>query len=165
LSYQQLRNEYRYSEGGNYEFTHCTAVSYSNSYIQHKSPVLTVTNFEGNNSADLNAVFRNCIFWGDNGTVENEVIVDKKGNNPFTVNFDHNLWKVKTAPTNIISNQIIGNQPPQFDSINVFNRHYNFRLRDASPARNIGTNAGVSVDLDGNSRPVGLPDLGCFEKQ
>lgn len=152
-------------KGGNYDFTHCTAVSYSNSYIQHKMPVLTVTNFQGNNSADLNAVFHNCIFWGENGTVENEVSVEKKGNNIFTVNFDHNLWKVKTVPANVTSNQIINNQVPQFDSINVFNRHYNFRLRDTSPARNTGTDAGISIDLDGNTRPVGPPDLGCFEKQ
>lgn len=152
-------------KGGNYDFTHCTAVSYSNSYIQHKMPVLTITNFQGNNSADLNAVFHNCIFWGENGTVENEVSVEKKGNNIFTVNFDHNLWKVKTVPANVTSNQIINNQVPQFDSINVLNRHYNFRLRDTSPARNTGTDAGISIDLDGNTRPVGPPDLGCFEKQ
>jgi hypothetical protein len=153
-------------KGGNYDFTHCTVVSYSNSYIPHKSPVLTVTNYDGaNNTADLNAVFRNCIFWGENGTVDNEVVIDKKGSNPFTVNFDHNLWKVKTAPANIISNQIISNQSPQFDSINVPNRYYNFRLRDTSPGQNAGTNTGITIDLDGNMRPVGLPDLGCFEKQ
>ena len=153
-------------KGGNYDFTHCTVVSYSNSYIPHNKPVLTVTNYDGsNNTADLNAVFRNCIFWGENGTVDNEVVIDKKGNNPFTVNFDHSLWKVKTGPANIISNQIISNQSPQFDSINVPNRYFNFRLRDISPALNAGTVTSISVDLDGNTRPVGLPDLGCFEKQ
>ncbi len=29
--------------------------------------------------ADLTASFRNCIFWGQDGTVEDEVLVDKKG--------------------------------------------------------------------------------------
>jgi hypothetical protein len=72
---------------------------------------------------------------------------------------------VKTVPANIISNQIINNQQPQFDSINTSKNYYSFRLQTGSPAINKGTNAGVITDLDGKARPVGLPDLGCFEKQ
>jgi hypothetical protein len=155
-------------KGGDYQFTHCTVASYSNFYIQHKDPVLVVTNFVNVNnvpvSANLSALFRNCIFWGDGGIVDDEVIVSKNGNTTFNVNFDYNLWKVQTAPANIISAQIINNQGPLFDSINTSNHYYNFRLKAASPAINKGTNAGVTIDLDGNSRPVGLPDLGCFEK-
>lgn len=153
-------------KGGNYQFIHCTVASFSNSYINHKDPVLTVTNYDGSNTtANLNAVFRNCIFWGDNGNVNNEVVVDKKGSNSFNVNFDYNLWKVQTVPANIISNQVINNQAPQFDSIDISHRYYDFRLKNSSPAINKGANAGVTIDLDGNTRPVGLPDLGCFEKQ
>jgi hypothetical protein len=153
-------------KGGVYEFTHCTVVSYSNSYIQHKDPVLTLTNYDGsNNTADLNALFRNCIFWGESGMVKDEVVVGKNGSNPFTVNFDHNLWKTETAPAGIISSGIINNQSPQFDSIEISRRYYNFHLRDSSPAIDNGTNTAVITDLDGNIRPVNLPDLGCFEKQ
>ena len=153
-------------KGGDYQFTHCTVASFSNNYIQHKDPVLTVTNYDGsNNTSPLNALFRNCIFWGENGTVDNEVVVDKKGSDPFTVNFDHNLWKVKTAPANIISTQIINDQSPQFDSIDVSRHYFNFHLKDSSPAIDKGTNTAISIDLDGNPRPVNLPDLGCFEKQ
>lgn len=155
-------------KGGNYEFTHCTAASITNSFIFHRNPVLLVSNYilVNNNpvTADLYALFRNCIFWGDNGTVEDEVVVAKSGNTFFNVNFDHNLWKVQSVPTNITSNQVI-NINPQFDSINNGRRIYNFRLKDSSPAINKGTNASVSTDLDGKPRPVGLPDLGCFEKQ
>ncbi|MGZ8542146.1 MAG: hypothetical protein ACXWV6_15955, partial [Chitinophagaceae bacterium] len=46
--------------GGDYEFTHCTVVSYSNNFIEHKAPVLSVSNTDGTNIASLNAVFRNC---------------------------------------------------------------------------------------------------------
>jgi hypothetical protein len=156
-------------KGGDYQFTHCTVASISNNYIFHREPVLFVSNYVLiNNSpvvANLTALFRNCIFWGENGTVENEVVVAKSGSSTFNVNFDYNLWKVQTAPSNIIATQIIGNQNPAFDSINVSKKYYDFRLKNSSPALNKGSNAGITNDLDGKLRPVGLPDLGCFEKQ
>ena len=157
------------AKGGDYQFTHCTVVSYSSSYILHRDPVLFVSNFINVNnvpvSANLNALFRNCIFWGDNGTVDDEVVVAKNGNTTFTVNFDYNLWKVQNIPANITSTQIINNQSPAFDSINFYKKYYDFRLKSTSPAINKGNNALVTTDLDGKPRPVGLPDLGCFEKQ
>jgi len=151
--------------GGSYSFTHCTVASYSNNYIQHNAPVLTVSNTDGTNTASLNALFRNCIFWGENGLVEDEVVVVKSGSD--VVNFDYNLWKVKNAPEGIISNGIISNQPPQFDSIDVTKHFYDFRLnKKNSPAVDAGTNTAIVLDLDGNPRQAGLkPDLGCFEKQ
>ncbi|HEX5654333.1 MAG TPA: choice-of-anchor Q domain-containing protein [Chitinophagaceae bacterium] len=153
-------------KGGNYQFTHCTVVTYSSSFIQHKDPVLTVSNFANNSTADLDAVFRNCIFWGENGTVEDEVIVVKNGNSVFNVNFDYNLWKVQTPPPNSTVTQVINNQSPLFDSVNTFRHYYDFRLQANSPAINTGNPAaGLTIDLDGKPRPVGLPDLGCFEKQ
>ncbi len=153
------------AKGGDYQFTHCTVVTYANRFIDHKDPVLTVTNFANNTSANLTATFRNCIFWGENGLVNDEVVVLKNGTTTFNVNFDYNLWKVQTIPANITSNQIINNQSPQFDSVSTSNNYYDFRLKATSPAMNKGVNAGVGIDLDGKPRPVGLPDLGCFEKQ
>lgn len=156
-------------KGGDYQFTHCTVVTYANRYVDHKDPVLVVSNYitVNNNpvTANLNALFRNCIFWGENGLVNDEVVVAKSGNSTFNVNFDYNLWKVQTTPANITSNQIINNQAPVFDSINSYKNYYDFRLKATSPAINKGANAGVIIDLDGKPRPVGLPDLGCFEKQ
>jgi hypothetical protein len=156
------------AQGGNYQFTHCTVATYSNRYIDHKDQVLWVSNFASVNNvvitAALNAVFRNCIFWGENGLVDDEVIVAKSGTSVFNVNFDHVLWKVQTTPTNITATQIINNQNPEFDSINVSMNYYNFRLKPSSPALNQGVNTAVVTDLDGLSRPIGLPDLGCFEK-
>jgi hypothetical protein len=152
-------------QGGNYQFTHCTVATYASSFIDHKDPVLTLSNFVNNTSNTLDATFRNCIFWGENGIVDDEVVVTKNGSGAFNVNFDYNLWKVKITPANIISNQTINNQKPQFDSINTSKNYYSFRLQTGSPAINKGVNAGISTDLDGKARPVGLPDLGCFEKQ
>lgn len=153
------------AQGGDYQFTHCTVVTYANRFIEHKDPVLTLSNTANNISNNLNAIFRNCLFWGENGLVNDEVVVIKNGTPTFNVSFDYNLWKVQTPPSNITSNQIINNQPPLFDSINTPKNYYDFRLNTASPALNKGVNSGVATDLDGKPRPVGLPDLGCFEKQ
>jgi len=157
------------AKGGDYQFTHCTVVSISNSYILHRDPVLFVSNYilVNNNpvTASLSALFRNCIFWGQSGIVEDEVVVAKSGSTVFNVTFDYNLWKVQTPPANITSSQIINNQNPLFDSVNTSRRYYNFRLKENSPAKEKGTNAGVVLDLDGKPRPIGLPDLGCFERQ
>ncbi|MGZ5221664.1 MAG: choice-of-anchor Q domain-containing protein, partial [Chitinophagaceae bacterium] len=150
--------------GGDYQFTHCTVVSYSNNFIEHKAPVLSVSNTDGTNIASLNAVFRNCIFWGEGGLIEDEVKVEKSSSD--IVNFDHNLWKVKSTPQNSSTDGIINNLEPQFDSINISKSYYDFRLKNKnSPAVGAGVNAGIAIDLDGNTRPVVTPDLGSFENQ
>jgi hypothetical protein len=55
------------AKGGDYQLLHCTVASFSNSYILHRDPVLFVSNYVlVNNSpvtANLSALFRNCIFW------------------------------------------------------------------------------------------------------
>jgi hypothetical protein len=93
--------------------------------------------------------------------VENEIIVAKSGSTVFNVLFDHVL--MKTMPSNSIDSQSLFNQPPLFDSINTSAQFYDFHLKPASPAIDYGINAGLIIDLDGKSRPVGLPDLGSYE--
>ena len=156
--------------GGNYDFRHSTIATFSNNYIQHKDPVLALTNYttQGNvvTVASLTANFTNCIFWGEqNGFVNNEVFVDAKGVTP-SVTFNKVIWRMQTTP--VVNGLTIAgaiNQSPIFDSINTSQRFYNFRLKRVSPGVNAGVNAGVSIDLDGNPRPVGLPDIGAYEKQ
>jgi hypothetical protein len=153
------------ANGGTYNFIHCTSAAYSNLYTQHKFPVLFISDALNQNINNLNASFTNCIFWGDdNGLVDNEVSVEKKGTTGFSVNFDHIVWRVKTTPSNcsVISSFI---SDPKFDSINNSNRIYNFHLKDNSPALNTGIDAGIITDLDGNLRPSGIPDIGCYEKR
>lgn len=159
------------ARGGDYQFIHCTVASISNSYILHRNAVLLVSNFiVVNNVRDvkpLNALFRNCIFWGQGGTVDDEVITFPDNAATYNVTFDQVLWKVVKQPTgNIIPPVPINNTPPLFDSINTSERYYSFRLQGNSMAKDKATNAGVTIDLDGNPRPVGpAPDLGCYEKQ
>ena len=155
--------------GGNYQFIHCTASSFSNDLIAHVSPVLSVSNYilQGSTpvTADLNASFINCIFWGNNGNVDDEVVVSQQGSTVFSVNFSSCLWKVKNTPTGISSDNIIANNDPLFDSVNTSRRYYDFRLKAGSPAIDKGIGTALTQDLDGNPRPVGLPDLGCYERQ
>lgn len=156
--------------GGDYTFTNCTAAGYS-SYITHKFPVLTANNFAEQNgtvyTANLNAVFRNCIFWGEAGTVENEVQINKLGANNFNVTFDKCIYKAKTDPGNSIFIDQIKNQDPLFDSIEVSKRMYDFHITKNSqaPGINKGRMTPFLKDLDNKNRNNGLPDLGCYEKQ
>lgn len=157
--------------GGVYNFTHCTIASYSTNFIIHKNPVLSVDNFSqqagGTLTADMNAVFRNNIFWGDDGIVANELSVTKQGSNPFTVLFEKNLYRSAADPTNSTLTGNIRNADPGFDSINVAKNIFDFRITKnaASPVINAGTLTSLSKDLDDKNRNVGLPDLGCYEKQ
>ena len=156
-------------KGGVYDFTHCTVASVSSSYLQHKEPVLALTNFLVQNGVTvtnhLDAQFRNSIFWGEtNGIVSDEVVVLKQGNTNFNVGFHQVLWRVQNNPANVTETGII-NQDPLFDSLNTTERLYSFRLKPGSPAIDKGSASAVSTDLDGRPRPVGLPDLGAYERQ
>lgn len=159
------------SYGGIYNFTHCTVAAYSNNYLIHKNPVLNVNNFLNQSgillTADLNAVFRNNIFWSDGGMVDNEVVVSKQGASAFTVLFEKNIYRALTDPANstLSGNKI--NTDPSFDSIDVSKKIYDFRITKNAfaPGINAGILTGFPKDLDNNTRNIGLPDMGCYEKQ
>lgn len=157
--------------GGDYIFTNCTIASYSNTYITHKNPVLSVSNFvtQGGTTItdNLNAVFRNNIFWADtSGFVNNEVVVNKQGSNPFSVLFEKNIYRVKTDPANSTLTNNIKNLDPLFDTIDITKRLYDFRITKnaAAPGINQGVPTTFLKDLDDKNRNIGLPDLGCYEK-
>jgi hypothetical protein len=158
-------------QGGNYQFTHCTVASYSNSYILHRDPVLVLSDYIKINNvpitAQLTASFTNCIFWGENGLVDDEVVV-AKNRNDLSVNFSSNLWKITqnnpTSTPGVTATQVINGQAPLFDSLNTNQHYYNFHLQLISPAVDKGNMITIgSLDLDGKLR-VTTPDLGCYEK-
>lgn len=154
--------------GGTYRFTHCTVSAVSNNYISHKSPVVNLTNYIKRNnqilSAPLNADFINCILWGSEGLVENEIVLEKEGSGIVNINLNHVLFRGKTDPGNTTFLNVIRNQNPVFDSIDVINDYYDFRLKKESPAVNAGIITPLLNDLNGLPRK-GLPDLGCYENQ
>lgn len=154
--------------GGDYRFINCTVATYGNLYIDHKNPVLQVANHITENgvtyTAALQALFQNCIFWGESGNVENEIAVGKQGSGAFVVNFDHVIYKAKDDPANATFNSSIKNVPPAFDSVNTSKNYYDFRItKNISPATKAGIATPFLYDLD--SKPRGAtPDIGCYEK-
>ena len=157
--------------GGSYSFIHCTAASYSTNFLAHKTPVLSIANYtvQSNNpvTKNLQANFTNCIFWGDNGFLENEIVVNKQGNTSFNVKLTNCLYRATTDPLNTSFIANIKNQDPLFDSINVGKKYYDFRFNRnlLAPGINKGIATSITNDLENNPRAVGLPDVGCYEKQ
>ena len=156
--------------GGTYQFIQCTVASFSNPVLQHLQPVLTVSNSGTVGSqlltGDLQAIFSNCIFWGDTSTnVPDEAQVSREGNTVFQVLFDHVILKQQYYPDNIDSIALLLNTDPLFLQIDNQQRLYDFHLQAGSPAVGQGKDDGIGVDLDGNLRPVGNQDLGCYERQ
>lgn len=153
--------------GGSYTFTHCTNVAISNNFIQHRQPVLAIADYikDGDNiiTANTMANFTNCIFWGDNGIVEDEVVVLREGANLFDVNFTNCLWKNVTDPEGVTATGMISNQDPAFTTVDNKNRIYDFRLTEGSPALNAGVNAGIPADIEENERDTDNPDIGAYE--
>jgi hypothetical protein len=116
-------------------------------------------------TADLNAGFINCIFWGSEG-VPDEAVIQKQGSNIFNVLFDHSILKQQNYPANIDSNSLWLNTDPLFIATGIPpNNEYNFQLQAASPALDRGVNSGIIIDLNGDPRPANLSDLGCYERQ
>lgn len=152
--------------GGNYLFDHCTVATIGNFYIEHKQPVLFITNSDGNSGTyPTYGTFRNCIFYGENGTIENEIVCDKKNStSPYEVVFEQVLYTNKKPEPNAIFKNAIVNVPPQFAVVETGKRLFDFTLKPASPAIDAAAPIGVSTDLNGKPRPQGqAPDLGCYE--
>jgi len=156
--------------GGDYSFTHCTLAAYSTEFQLHKFETLSISDAKEENGTivtnPMQANFINCIFWGDNGIVDNEITTDKQGNN-FNVSLDHCLYKASNDPANISFSSVIKNIDPLFDSIDASNYYFDFRTfnNQSAPGINQGSTTSLSIDLDGNNRNIGTPDLGSYEKQ
>lgn len=157
------------SLGGDYRFVNCTVATYGSLYINHTKPVLLVSDHfsQGgvNYTAPLQAFFQNCIFWGDNGNVDNEIAIERKGNDPFSIVFDHVIYKVKEDPVNATFTSSLKNISPAFDSINTSKNIYNFRFtkNTLAPAVDAGILTSFLYDLDGKPRDA-MPDIGCYER-
>ena len=154
--------------GGNYSFTYCTVASYSNMYISHSQPVLALDDSiaSGNgSSSNLNASFLNCIYWGADGTVTDEVAAYPQNGPVFNVTFNNSLWKLTNIPPVSYNNML--NVDPLFDSVNTQTGYYDFHLQPASPAAGYGALVpSIPYDLDGNPRSVGnKTSLGCYQVQ
>lgn len=147
--------------GGNYNFTNCTDAAYSNSFVSHQTPVLSISNTDSSNQAyPLTANFTNSIFWGDGGLIQDEILVQQWGSGSFDLNFTKDLYKGNPSGGNFTD--CLQDIDPSFVTIDTYNGVYDFHLQEGSPCINAGKNAGVLVDLDGNARDSNT-DIGCYE--
>jgi hypothetical protein len=155
--------------GGEYSFWHCSNIAYSNPFVIHKEPVLLLTDYLQDGSqtytAAMDAQFTNCLFWGDFGSVDNEVASGRLGSLSFSALFKNCLWKMKSVPQDLSVANMIENQEPLFDSVNTQRNYYNFHSKPGSSLIDAGSSSPQTEDLDGQARPVNLPDIGCYEKQ
>lgn len=156
-------------QGGRYQINHCTIASFSNVYIPHKYPVLTAQNWDSTKLGVITYPFNlqvmNSIFWGDEGSVEHEISLSRRGTDPFQAAIVHSLFRGPSDPAPAVLTNCLRNQAPLFDSINTSKRYFDFRLqRRNSPAVNKGLASNVLTDLDDRARDAN-PDLGAFERQ
>ncbi|TDH24068.1 hypothetical protein EXU57_16440 [Segetibacter sp. 3557_3] len=156
--------------GGVYDFKHCTVATYGNYLVSHNSPVLFITNANSQSQTNaLSAVFSNCVFYGEGGIVDEEIVVKKEATTrPFAITFQNVLYKaLKNEAANVPGVVFSGSQvnsAPRFDSIDIAKRFYNFRPADNSPLIDAGVaTATTLLDLDGKQRGT-KPDIGCYEK-
>ena len=155
--------------GGHYRFTNCTVASFGSLYIPHVDPVLSIYNYlpetTGSATSPLNAVFQNCIFWGEGGSVDNEILLNKEGSSSFEATFDHCLYKTKDEIPGATFISSIKNESPLFDSINISKNIYDFHFNNhpASPAVDAGVASPFIYDLDDKKRGA-KPDIGCYER-
>lgn len=148
--------------GGNYHFIHCTLAAYNTPYLAHENPALVMDNIDGNTQAfALDARFINCIVYGDDGFVNDEISITQNGNLPFSVSVENGLCKTIQPAQGSFTNCIF-NTDPQFMAIDYANNIYSFRLQPTSPAVNAGLTATVLTDITGKARDAN-PDIGCYE--
>ncbi len=157
--------------GGNYNFTNCTMAAYSTNYLFHTNPALLLQNFSnttgGTVYGNLDAVFSNCIIWGSAGNINDELVLDKQGATSFNVLLQNCIYRADAPSPNAIFTNSLRNADPLFDNIDAQNNVYDFHTAAdaAAPGINAGINTVFLKDLDDNNRAVGLPDIGCYEKQ
>jgi hypothetical protein len=157
-------------QGGAYNFEHCTSAGLNTNYILRRNPSLITTNFSGPTGAiisnPITANFKNCIFWGDaSSLVLDEIKVFRQGGTIYNVNFNKCLYRNTNAMPDALFTAPIINTNPQFDSINGSKNYYSFKLKATSPALNVGATTSLTSDINNKTRSIGLPDLGCYEKQ
>ncbi len=153
--------------GGKHTYTNCTFVNYGVLGIDHKLPVLTMTNFAVQNQTIVELrpadyTFRNSIIYGnippDTSQMAGEVAFEKVDGGPFDFLFDHCLLRTNLPASTPEFINVTTNADPLFANI----LEGDYRPLASSPAVNRADAAFLpAIDLFGEPRN-GLPDLGAI---
>lgn len=164
LVYNIGENNVALASGGIYDFTHCTLANYGSSYLSHRSPVLSISDFISFGSTAvvndlIQADFTNSIIWGTLVEGKEINISNDGGAGTFDYRFDHSVLRTELMDVNFID--CIINTDPKFASVG----ERNYCPDTLSVAVNAGLDVGIPVDLTGTERPYPgtLPDIGCYE--
>jgi len=151
--------------GGTYEFKHSTFANYW-SFSSRNTPSVLLNNYyeDANGNIQLRdlhqASFTNCII---SGSLPGEIELQK--NTAATFNYSFNNCLLKLHPDSSLASLEENNsiKIQNSDSLFVDIQEDNYQLNQFSPAIDEGADAGISLDILGNTRN-GLPDLGAYEK-
>lgn len=147
--------------GGNYRFDHCTFANYWNLETRNTPSVLISNRDQANDLPLANALFYNCLIYGDQAE---ELELDSI-NQPFNYKFDHCLLKTQRSTSDPYHySQVLVNEDPLF----VDPLGQDFHIMNAtSPVVDFGgpiSDPVLNTDLDNQPRPQdNAPDLGCYE--
>lgn len=147
--------------GGNYQFTNCTFANFTYGFSRQDPMLLLLDYFSANGLPEGhpgNYNFTNCIVWG---TEDNEISMDfQYGGNHL---FENCILKNQSSVNG--TNNFM-NQNPSFINESNNDNELNYRLRSSSIAIDAGKNVSLTIDLDGNPRPVNVNfDIGAYEWQ
>ncbi|MBA3647664.1 MAG: hypothetical protein H0W62_03795 [Chitinophagales bacterium] len=162
-------NDIAMGYGGTYHFEDCTLADYSSAITSHNDPVVLLSNFYSYTdsfgvtqykTADLNAIFKNCIVYG---SLEKEIDLESKTSSLFNFSFDHCLLKVNSDIDTTTSSfsQDLFNIDDQSLFTDPFQKD-DYHLKENSPCINAGVPNDIAFDLEGNIR-ADNPDIGCYE--
>jgi hypothetical protein len=150
--------------GGNYDLKQNTLAGFNFNSARQTPAVYFSDGYQVNNSlqtAALKVNLTNNIIWG---SLDNELVFDKRGTQALNIQLQSNLLKSKEASYNINGNLL--NADPLFISA----RNENYQLNMQSPALNKGNNLSgdpyfstyLYKDLNGIIR-IFPSELGCYE--
>ncbi len=147
---------------GNYDLIHCTFASYSTQILNHLQPIIWITDLENGRVVTTRATFTNCIIYGESGLFEDEIALQKTGNE-FQVSFTNCLFK---GSGNAAAKYVdcIQNADPYFTEVNKEDNQFDFHLSMGSPCIDAGKPTVILNDLEADSR-TNLPDIGCYESK
>lgn len=151
--------------GGTYDFKHSTFANYW-SFSSRNTPSILLKNFyeDANGNIQLRdlqqASFTNCII---SGSLPGEIELQENTTATFNYSFNNCLLKLHPDSSLASLNENNSIKIQNSDSLFVDIQEDNYQLHQLSPAIDSGVDAGISLDILGNTRN-GLPDLGAYEK-
>lgn len=155
--------------GGTYNFKNCDFIVYGNDKVSHiQEPTAAILNYLQIDDThyvggDLNANLTNCVVMG---SLDNELVCDKKDGFAFNVTLDHCLIKDggSAIDASVSQTACIFNSDPKFADYIKFD----FHSTAGAPMIDAGVNTvftGLPNDLDDKPRVHNAIDIGCFEYQ